>query len=113
MQILVQRGANVNFVAPKNKMTALHWLAFNEDVECTKFLLENKARQQYNDKNNSPVDVAGFSRIPQILDLFIEDLHSKIRPKYPEFHYIHRVLERCADGNEDLETSKSLLLQLN
>lgn len=44
VQILIQRGANVNFVAPKNKMTALHWLAFNEDVACAKLLLDNKAR---------------------------------------------------------------------
>jgi hypothetical protein len=48
---------------------------------------------------NSPVDVAGFSRIPQILDLFIDDLYSKIRPNFPEYHYIHRVLEKCVDGS--------------
>lgn len=107
--MLVARGANVNFVASKNKMTPLHWLAFNDDRVCAKFLLDFNAKQQFNDKKNSPVDIAGFSRLPEMIDLFIEDLHAKIRPKYPAFHYIHRVLEKCEDGANDLETSKSLL----
>jgi ankyrin repeat protein len=62
--MLVQRGANVNFVAPINKMTPLHWLAFNEDINTAKYLLDNKAQHCFNNNKNSPVDIAGFSRIP-------------------------------------------------
>jgi ankyrin repeat protein len=45
-------------------MTPLHWLAFNEDIITAKYLLDNKAKHQFNDNKNSPVDIAGFSRVP-------------------------------------------------
>jgi hypothetical protein len=33
-----------------------------------------------------------------MLDLFINDLNSKIKPRVPEYHHIHRQLERCVDA---------------
>ena len=42
-EVLIEAGANPNFCKPETKMTPLHFLAFNDDFEAVKTLLENGA----------------------------------------------------------------------
>jgi ankyrin repeat protein len=43
VRILIENGANVNFVTKNLKMTPLHWAAHQGDVELVKLLLRHKA----------------------------------------------------------------------
>ena len=39
VKILIRNGADINFQNDYVKMTALHWAAYNDDLEVTKLLL--------------------------------------------------------------------------
>jgi ankyrin repeat protein len=73
-------------------MTSLHWAVYNHDELTVKYLLERGAKQIQNKSNHTPVDVAGFCRIVPLIDMFIEYLHTKIRPRFPQYNYLHTLL---------------------
>ena len=37
-----------------------------------------------------------------MLFLFIEDLNLKIKPRIPEYHHMHRILEECVEPNSNV-----------
>jgi ankyrin repeat protein len=45
--ILIQNGANINFVKEQTKMTPLHWAAFNNDKDTVSYLLNHGAIMTY------------------------------------------------------------------
>lgn len=82
-------------------MTALHWVTFNEDHETAKLLLSNGARFIFNKRKQTPVDIAGFCRLAPMIDLFIENLITQLLPKFPQYHAMHKLLDKCGDPNFD------------
>jgi ankyrin repeat protein len=43
VKALAEAGADINFVKPGSKLTALHWAAFNDDKVVVQFLLNSGA----------------------------------------------------------------------
>jgi ankyrin repeat protein len=43
VKLLVETGADVNFVKKKTKLTALHWAAYNNDKIVVSFLMKHGA----------------------------------------------------------------------
>ena len=45
VKILIDQGANVNFISGNEKMTPLHWAAYHNDFETVKLLVQHGAKQ--------------------------------------------------------------------
>ena len=58
-------------------MTALHWAAYNGDTAVVQLLLEKGAKPQINALDNTPVDLAGFSRSVEVVTVFCDWLQEK------------------------------------
>lgn len=112
VNLLVERKANVNFTYSANGMTPLHWAVYNQDRETAKFLLDHGAQLKRNKTDHTPVDVAGFCRLVPMVDLFIEDLHMKLRPRYPQYHYMHELLDKCSENPDAADQVNDLLKQV-
>ena len=57
---LVEAGAEVNYCKAETKMTALHWLAYNNDSKAIQTLLKMGADHLvFSHDENLPIDVAG------------------------------------------------------
>ena len=77
---LLEYGANPNYCKPTNGMTALHWLAYNNDDRAIKTLLEVKDGDGNSMTNhlvwtydeNLPVDIAGSMPSYAALDTLLE-----------------------------------------
>ena len=76
--ILVERGADINFMTPKLRMTPLHWASYQNDEDMVKFLLENGAWSFKTLLGNTPVDIAGFCKNTAVVKIFCKDLEKKI-----------------------------------
>ena len=62
VNILINAGADVNFMTPKLGMTPLHWAAYQGDSEMIQLLLDKGAKQNMTINGNTPVDIAGFMK---------------------------------------------------
>lgn len=77
---LLEYGANPNYYKPPTGMTALHWLAYNNDDRAIKALLEAKDSDGNYKTNhlvwtydeNLPVDIAGTVPSYAALGVFLE-----------------------------------------
>ena len=78
-KILINHGANINFKSPKLRMTALHWAAFQGDADLTMLLLNKGEEQHANIYGYYPVDMAGFSKHTEVVQVFCEFLRKKIQ----------------------------------
>ena len=47
-------------------MAALHWTAYNSDLEATKYLLSKGAQMTYNIDDQTPLDVAGITKHTEV-----------------------------------------------
>ena len=57
---LLEVGANPNYFRQQTHMTALHWLAYNNDREAIKVLLDAGANHIiFSHDQNLPIDIAG------------------------------------------------------
>ena len=52
-------------------MTPLHWATFNDDIQTAQLLLNYGARLSFNNRNQTPIDIAGFCRLTAMVELFI------------------------------------------
>ena len=77
-KILINRGADINFMTPKLRMTPLHWASYQNDGDMVKFLLERGAHSFKTILGNTPVDIAGFCKNVGIVRIFCKDLERKI-----------------------------------
>jgi ankyrin repeat protein len=75
-------------------MTPLHWTTFNEDVETSRLLLRRGAKYRFNKKDQTPVDIAGFCRLKSMVNLFTEELALWYRTQVPQYHVMHRMLDK-------------------
>ena len=80
VEILIQLGANVNYKTDKVEMSPLHWAAYNGDKDVVHLLLSRGAKLTMNKKDNSPVDLAGFSKSVEVIKTFCDWL----KASYPE-----------------------------
>ena len=76
VQTLIKLQANVNFYSWKLQMTPLHWAAYNGDTAVVRLLLDNGAKPQINALDNTPVDLAGFSRSVEVVKMFCDWLQN-------------------------------------
>jgi ankyrin repeat protein len=60
VELLIEEGADVNYVVPGIGFTALHWAAYNDDVETCALLLNKGAEFKYSLQNTYAVDIAGI-----------------------------------------------------
>ena len=67
-------GAQPNYSKPETKMTALHWLAHNNDKRAVKVLLECQGIEWkcYNTYDNMAIDVAGTTPSWLSVDAFLD-----------------------------------------
>ena len=73
VRMLLERGADPNFKSKKLGLTSLHWAAYHGDVEVVKELLRYKAEIKFDIRdNNTPVDFAGFSGRPEVVEIFCD-----------------------------------------
>lgn len=56
-------------------MTALHWAAYNDDLDVTKLLLSCNALQLLNIDGNAPVDIAAICNNWNIVKVFADDFN--------------------------------------
>jgi ankyrin repeat protein len=59
-------------------MTALHWAAFNDDMESVKLLLDFGAKSTLNKKKLTPVDIAARCLNVDVIEIFIKDMQNRI-----------------------------------
>ena len=78
VELLLDRGADAGFATNKLEMTAIHWAAYHGDDRVVKLLLDRGAEMTFTKLGNTPVDIAGFSNLPNVVEVFCEHLASKI-----------------------------------
>ena len=81
-KILVEKGADVNFISDVVGLTALHWAAFNDDPELVRILLAKGARQLESNSGSMAVDIAGFMQNKRMVKIFMEHTAAKIDAKF-------------------------------
>jgi ankyrin repeat protein len=60
VELLIEEGADVNYVVPGIGFTALHWAAYNDDVETCALLLNKGAEFKFSEQYTYAVDIAGI-----------------------------------------------------
>ena len=78
VDLLLERRADTKFATEKLKMTAMHWAAFHGDDKVVKLLLDKGTEMTFTTLGQTPVDVAGFSNLSKVVEVFCEHLASKI-----------------------------------
>ena len=63
---LVEAGANVNYMTPHTKLTALHWAVLNNDETVVKYLIQKGAEMQFSIQLQTPLDVAGLCKYTEV-----------------------------------------------
>ena len=93
VKLLLDHGANPNFVCDKVKMTPLHWAAYNNDSKVAIMLM--RAMHQRNEyqlpsaSGAMPIDIAGFMKNKKVVNAIV-DQHEmwmeeeKFNMKYPD-----------------------------
>lgn len=71
VKLLVEAGADVNFQKMGTLMTALHWASFNDDRQVVLYLLNNNAKMLYDEKDETPLDLAGVCENEEVTILTI------------------------------------------
>lgn len=71
MTLLVEAGANINYVKPNTKFTPLHWAAFNNDMKVVLYLLTHGARLLLSFMEETPLEVAGSADNEEVRILFL------------------------------------------
>ena len=72
VKILLDAGANANYCKEETKMTALHWLSYNNDADAISVLLSKDADNLlFSHDNNLPIDVAGTTPSLQSIDVLL------------------------------------------
>lgn len=59
-------------------MTALHWAAYNDDLQVVKILLRNGAESTLNSEGYAPVDIAAVRSQWDIVRYFMDNLRKKM-----------------------------------
>ena len=73
IRTLLENGASIDYHKKTSKMTALHWLAYNNDRKAIKVLLEHKADYLFfNHDKQLAVDIAGTMPSYTALDYLLE-----------------------------------------
>ena len=78
IEILLNRGANVNFTTPLLGMTPLHWAAYQGDSDICELLLKNGALQILTKHDKTPVDIAGFCGHGDVVMVFVKHLEQQL-----------------------------------
>ena len=69
---LLDAGANANYCKEETKMTALHWLSYNNDADAIAVLLSKDADNLiFSHDNNLPIDIAGTTPSLQSIDTLL------------------------------------------
>ena len=73
IEIILDAGANANYCRERTKMTALHWLAHNNDRQAIQVLLEKGGNDlSFSYDNNLPIDIAGTTPSLASVDILLE-----------------------------------------
>ncbi len=75
--------ADLNFQNDIVKMTALHWAAYNDDLEVVKLLIEAGAKSLFNQKGNTPVDIAAIGKNWEVVRFFFENFKLRYSKTVP------------------------------
>ena len=86
VQLLVEAGADVNFTVHSINMTALHWAAFNGDVDTCGYLLAVGAAVTYSSQDYTAVDIAGICNYPELVQYFAETLSARVSKPFAAEH---------------------------
>lgn len=90
-------------------MTALHWAVFNDDAPTVKALLAGGAEQTFDKNNNTPADIAGFCQLDMMVKLLTTKLLERLRPRYPQYHQLHKLLEESVSNiNSNIDTKNAM-----
>ena len=84
MTILVENGADINFLDKISGMTPLHWAAYHDDSDLVKYLLKKGAKIKFSLENFTPVDIAGFCQNANVVKVFCRDLEKFIEAEADE-----------------------------
>ncbi len=78
MKLLVSAGADANYSRVATRMSALHWLAYNNDEAAIKQLLDQGADHLVLSHDNLlPIDVAGTTPSFASLDAFLDQFQKE------------------------------------
>ena len=73
MKKLIDAGADINYKRYQTNMTAMHWLAYNNDIKAIKVLLDSGADHLIlSHANNLPIDVAGTTPSYAVVDCLLD-----------------------------------------
>ena len=74
IRALLNAGADMNKTRKETNMTAMHWLAHNNDPEAIKELLNSEKADHLilSHDNNLPIDIAGTTPSLESVDVFLE-----------------------------------------
>ena len=93
---LLRAGANAAYCKPNTQMTALHWLAYNNDSRAIDVLLQYEANHlAYTHDNLLPIDIAGTVPSYAAMDAFLSHysyLNNLHKPR--EFHNTFDVIDK-------------------
>ena len=74
IKALLAAGAKADKTRKQTNMTAMHWLAHNNDPDAIKVLLNSQQADHliFSHDNNLPIDIAGTTPSLEAVDVFLE-----------------------------------------
>ena len=88
IELLLKAGANPNYQISTTKMTALHWLAYENDHTAVQIILQNGGDPiAKNFEGLLAIDIAGTKPSPQTVDVLLE--HYSVANNLPAPREIH------------------------
>ena len=74
IRVLLEAGAVANLTRQETNMTAMHWLAFNNDPDAIRELInwQDADHLIFSHDNNLPIDIAGTTPSMESVDVFLE-----------------------------------------
>ena len=93
---LLRAGANAEYCKPNTQMTALHWLAYNNDSRAIDVLLQYQANHlAWTHDGLLPIDIAGTKPSYAAIDSFLQHysyLNNLHKPR--EFHNTFDIIDK-------------------
>ena len=91
VDLLLNNGAEPNYVANKVNMTPLHWAAYNDDAAVTRRLLyemKNKGLVPTESASGAyPVDIAGFMKHKSVVNVYVDFTEYSLEEEYYKINY--------------------------
>ena len=109
IELLLKAGAKPNYCKPTTNMTALHWLAFNNDYAAVKVILKfGGDHLAQNFEGLLPIDIAGTTPSLKTVDTLLE--HYSVANKLPaprQFHNDFTTVENFMDYETEFNKNGS------